>query len=176
MQFPRVGGARPKDFFAVADRHEEGVRDPHSARRPRRRWPSTCTSTIFICLRQRIVVHFSGRQIRPNPGGFVTSFENDAHRRWVNREAPGDEVVLTYRAPLGLTEDRVLHVRGGVLHETFVSMNPAVCGAARRFRSCQVNVHCPVETVGNAVSVVRANHAGQFCVIVLRGDGEQHLT
>ena len=44
--------------------------------------------------------------------GPVNVLENNAHRRWVNGDVPGDEVVMTYRAPLGLTESAALRVSG----------------------------------------------------------------
>ena len=44
--------------------------------------------------------------------GPVTSIENNDHGRWVNRDVPGDEVVMTYHAPVGLTEAATFQISG----------------------------------------------------------------
>ena len=77
--------------------------------------------------------------------GPVNVLENNVHRRWVNGDVPGDEVVMTYRAPIGLTEPAALHVSGiGYMarHVRFPSPWDAevVRGGSE---ACQVNVNCP---------------------------------
>ena len=137
-----------KDFFAVADRHEEGGYE---------------TYTLHVKAEEAMAINVyfddfhlpagselwftspEGKYDQTWHEGPVTSFENDAHRRWVNREAPGDEVVLTYRAPLGLTEDRALNMSGVGYFARNVRLDEPWQSAVQRGGSdaCQVNVHCP---------------------------------
>ena len=77
--------------------------------------------------------------------GPVTSFENNDHGRWVNRDVPGDEVVMTYRAPAGLTELASLEISGvGYFARNMRYPEPWASAIERGgAEECQVNVNCP---------------------------------
>ena len=78
--------------------------------------------------------------------GPVTSIENNDHGRWVNRDVPGDEVVMTYRAPVGLTEAATLRISGvgyfAPSHALPQSHGPRPLSEVGA-EACQVNVNCP---------------------------------
>lgn len=77
--------------------------------------------------------------------GPVTSIENNDHGRWVSRDVPGDEVVMTYRAPVGLTEAVTLHISDVGYFARHMRYPEPWASAIERGGAdeCQVNVNCP---------------------------------
>ena len=81
----------------------------------------------------------------PWVNGPITSIENNDHGRWVSRDVPGDEVVMTYRAPMGLTEAATLQISGVGYFARHMRYPEPWASAIERGGAdeCQVNVNCP---------------------------------
>ena len=138
------------DFFALADRRED---DGYEIYRLQVSAQGALAISVYFDdfhLPAGSELWFTspeGKYAQTWAEGPVTSFENDVHRRWVNREAPGDEVVMTYRAPVGLTEDRALDISGVGFFARKVRLDEPWQSILSRGGSlsepCQVNVQCP---------------------------------
>lgn len=77
--------------------------------------------------------------------GPVTSFENNAHRRWTNNEVPGDRLVLRLTVPAGTVEQPALHVEGVGFFVRGMHFQPPFEAPQSRGGAgeCEVDIMCP---------------------------------
>lgn len=136
------------DFFEVAMRAIESGQETWTLEVKLPGALATCVFFDDFHLPAGATLHFhtpEGKYAEMWSEGPITDVENNSHRRWTNGEVPGDELVIVYRCPVGITEQAALGMCGFgffARHQQFQQpwSAPTSRGGSEE---CQVDVNCP---------------------------------